>query len=640
MLTNSEKQTYDILKQYFDHIVLVLNVGSMIQLNNIEKDQKTSILISYYPGMEAGNAIVDVLVGDVNPSAHLTSTWAKTINDYPTTSTFIENINYVKYKEGLFVGYRYFEEDENTQSKVVFPFGHGLSYTTFKLENNCTFDKDKKLFIVNSIVKNTGKVKGKQVVQVYAKKPQNENFVKVKRELVAFGKTKDIEGGQSETLTMTFDLNYLSSYDDLNVTGHKACYILEKGDYEIYVGDSIAATRDNKNLVFTYSHNETTVLECFTNKLTPNDKDVENANIKPNFDDLFTENDFDSYNQNQEKGKLRLLSTIDENMNIFNDENKKIINLQEEINEINFKSVLENKYTMKQLVEAMTDEELAFLSYGKNGHIFMADGAFGGNYKEDMTGKYNIPYVDTDDGPAGLRQADEKMQSTAFPAASALASSFDLEMMEKIGEIIGKEARYINVHVWLAPAINIHRNPLCGRNFEYFSEDPYLSGKLAAALIKGVQSKRVAATIKHFALNNKETNRKESDSRCSERVIREIYLKGFEIAIKESNPWSVMTAYNRINGILAGENYELVTGILRDEWKYDGLVMTDWDANSKNDKEAHAGTSVKMPRNKNTTKTILEGLKQGTVTREELERNILYELNMIAKTSSIDSLFS
>ena len=440
MLTNSEKQTYDILKQYFDHIVLVLNVGSMIQLNNIEKDQKTSILISYYPGMEAGNAIVDVLVGDVNPSAHLTSTWAKTINDYPTTSTFIENINYVKYKEGLFVGYRYFEEDENTQSKVVFPFGHGLSYTTFKLENNCTFDKDKKLFIVNSIVKNTGKVKGKQVVQVYAKKPQNENFVKVKRELVAFGKTKDIEGGQSETLTMTFDLNYLSSYDDLNVTGHKACYILEKGDYEIYVGDSIAATRDNKNLVFTYSHNETTVLECFTNKLTPNDKDVENANIKPNFDDLFTENDFDSYNQNQEKGRLRLLSTIDENMNIFNDENKKIINLQEEINEINFKSVLENKYTMKQLVEAMTDEELAFLSYGKNGHIFMADGAFGGNYKEDMTGKYNIPYVDIDDGPAGLRQADEKMQSTAFPAASALASSFDLEMMEKIGEIIGKEA--------------------------------------------------------------------------------------------------------------------------------------------------------------------------------------------------------
>jgi beta-glucosidase len=191
MLTNSEKQTYDILKQYFDHIVLVLNVGSMIQLNNIEKDQKTSILISYYPGMEAGNAIVDVLVGDVNPSAHLTSTWAKTINDYPTTSTFIENINYVKYKEGLFVGYRYFEEDENTQSKVVFPFGHGLSYTTFDMKNKCEFDSDKKNFKVTSTIKNTGQKSGKQVVQVYVKKPQNEKFVKVQRELVAFGKTKN-----------------------------------------------------------------------------------------------------------------------------------------------------------------------------------------------------------------------------------------------------------------------------------------------------------------------------------------------------------------------------------------------------------------------------------------------------------------
>ena len=660
MLSESEINTYDLLKKYFDHIVVVLNVGSVIELNGMEKDEKTSILISFYPGVEAGNAIADVLVGDINPSGHLTDTWASKIEDYPTTSSFIENDLYVKYKEGLFVGYRYFEEDREKQSKVVFPFGHGLSYTSFDLENNCLFDKRTKMFTITSKVTNIGNRKGKQVVQVYVKKPENNKFIKVQRELVTFGKTKELDVGESETLTMKFNVDYLASYDDIGVTGNPAAYILEKGFYEIYVGDSVASTRDTKNLLCTYIHKHFNVTQQLTNRLFPSDPEVLDANIKPNFENLFSKNDFEKYNRKQTgKSNYNLFiqnnpkennfrKLIENNTAKFDDKNEYSILPTNKFSEINFKTVLEKNYTMEQLVESMSNEELAFLSYGKPSFINNGNGIIGGLYNSNMTGKYNIPYAETVDGPAGISQSELKMGSTAFPCATALASSFDLNLIQKVGEEIAKEARTINCNILLAPSINIHRNPLCGRNFEYYSEDPYLTGKVAAAFIKGVQSKRVSATLKHFALNNKETNKNgdsdefeklSSDSRVSERVMREIYLKGFEIAIKEGNPWSLMTSYNGINGMKASESYDLLTGILREEWKYEGLVMTDWDNRSKNDREAHAGSGVKMPSNIDGSETILNGLKQGTVTRKDLKRNVLYILNTLAKTSCIDSLY-
>ena len=660
MLSDSEIKTYDLLKKYFDHIVVVLNVGSVIELNGMEKDEKTSILISFYPGVEAGNAIADILVGDINPSGHLTDTWASKIEDYPTTSSFIESDSYVRYNEGLFVGYRYFEEDNEKQSKVVFPFGHGLSYTSFDFENNCLFDTRTKIFTITSKVTNIGNRKGKQVVQVYVKKPENSKFIKVQRELIGFGKTKELDVGESETLTMKFNVDSLASYDDIGVTGNPASYVLEKGYYEIYVGDSVASTRDSKNLLCTYIHKHFNVSQQLTNRLFPSDSEVLDANIKPNFEKLFSNNDFEKYNIMQ-KGKLNFNLFIQNNLqennfrHLIENNSVKFDNKDEysilptnKFSEINFKSVLEKNYTMEQLVESMTNEELAFLSYGKPSFINNGNGIIGGLYNSDITGKYNIPYAETVDGPAGIRQSELKMGSTAFPCATALASSFDLDLIQKVGEEIAKEARSINCNILLAPSINIHRSPLCGRNFEYYSEDPYLTGKIAAAFIKGVQSKRVSATLKHFALNNKETNRNgeldsleslSSDSRVSERVMREIYLKGFEIAIKEGNPWSLMTSYNRINGMKASESYDLLTGILREEWKYEGLVMTDWDNRSKNDREAHAGSGVKMPSNIDGSETILNGLKQGTVTRKDLKRNVLYTLNTIAKTASIDSLY-
>jgi beta-glucosidase len=650
LLSDSEIDTYNSIIKYFDKVVIILNVGSVIELNDIEKNEKTTILISWLPGMEAGNAIADVLVGDVNPSGHLTDTWAKTINDYPTTSTFLESPMYVKYKEGLFVGYRYFEEDEEKQKKVIFPFGHGLSYTTFKLENNCEFNKEQKIFTITSKVTNTGEKSGKQVVQVYVKKPQNEKFVKVQRELIAFNKTKELEPGESQTLTLKFDLYYLASYDDTGVTGNKACYVLEEGDYLIYVGNSVSDTRNENSLLYTHKQDKLIVTQKLNNRLVPHDPDVANANTKPDFRKLFFDNKKNNNNKeivNDEKIILKQENEIQINEN---EEKNQYSNLPTDVfNEINFKSVLEKKHKMEELVDLLSNEELAFLSYGKPGTIRHGTGIIGGFYNSGPTAKYNIPYGDTNDGPAGLRQSEISMASTAWPCSTALASSFDLDLIKKVGEETGKEARKLGCSFWLAPGMNIHRSPLCGRNFEYYSEDPFLTGKMASAITKGLQSKRVSITLKHFAVNNKEYNRNgdedkisklASDSRMAERVAREIYLKGFEIAVKEGKPWSIMTSYNRINSMKTAESYDLLTGILRDEWKYDGLVMTDWGTKSKNDREAHAGGTVKMPNNNDGTKTILDGIIEGSVTREDLKRNILYMFNTLAKTACIDALFN
>ena len=658
LLSKRELDTFDSIKKYFDKIVLVLNVPSVIELNGLEQDKNVSILIAFLPGMEAGNAIADILVGDVNPSGHLTDTWAKTIDDYPTTSTFSENIKYVKYKEGIFVGYRYFEDNAETQKKVVFPFGYGLSYTTFNIESKCEYDQNKKIFTVTSKVTNTGKRSGKQVVQVYVKKPENKTFIKAQRELVAFNKTKEIKPGEVQELTMTFELKYLSSYDDIGVTGNPACYVLDKGYYDIYVGDSVMATRNAQNIIYTYTQNEIEVLEKLTNRLIPKDPDVFDANTKPDFNDLFFDNDQENYEctkdniinnnyhyseNNEENRHLNIKSLIKDNL--VENENTNLPT--DRINTINFKTVLTRNYTLEQLVDTMTNEELAFLSFGKIATIRDGTGIIGGYYNSGPTGKYNIPFGDTLDGPAGLRQSEVKMGSTAWPCSTALASTFDVEILKKVGEETGKEARKVGCSFWLAPGMNIHRNPLCGRNFEYYSEDPVLSGKMAAAITKGVQSKRVSITLKHFAFNNKEENRNgdkdayylASDSRMAERTAREIYLKGFEIAIKEAKPWSIMSSYNRMNSMKTAESYDLLTEILRNEWGYDGLVMTDWDTKSHNDIEAHSGSSVKMPDNKESTITIMTGLIKGTVTRNDLKRNIIYMLNTLGKTAAIDSLF-
>ena len=650
LISDTELNTFNALIKYFDKIVVILNVGSVIELQDIEKNEKTSILISFLPGMESGNAIADVLIGKANPSGHLTDTWAKTIADYPTTATFTESIQYVKYKEGLFVGYRYFEEDGTTQGKVVFPFGHGLSYTQFSMDNKCQFNQEKNIFEIQSEIKNIGKFSGKQVIQIYAKKLQNEKFIKVQRELVAFAKTKELQPGESQILSLNVELDYLASYDDTGVTGNRACYVLEKGEYILYAGFSVADTRVDKSIIYRYTQNELKVVQKLKNRVVPHDPEVADANTKPIFSKLFNNDNTKKekkINDNYRKEKTYNYTKVKQTL-LDNNQNTYTELPIDKFNEINFKSVLEKKYTMEQLVDSMSNEELTFLSYGKSPKIRAGTGIIGGFYNAGITGKYRIPGGDTLDGPAGLRQSEVSMGSTGWPCSTALASSFDIDLIKKVGEETGKEARKIGCFFWLAPAINIHRNPLCGRNFEYYSEDPYLTGMMASAITQGLQSKRVSITLKHFAVNNKEQNRNgdddkqynlASDSRMAERVAREIYLRGFEIAVKKADPWSIMTSYNRMNGMKTAESYDLLTGILRDEWGYKGLVMTDWGTRSKNDREAHAGNGVKMPNNGDGSATILNGLISGSVTRDDLKKNILYVFNTLSKTAAIDKLF-
>ena len=640
-LSDSEIETYNLLNKYFDHIVLVLNIGSFIELNNIEKDKKTSILICFYPGFEGGNAIADVLLGDENPSGHLSVTWAKKIEDYPTTKTFLESQKYVKYKEGLFVGYRYFEDDEQKQSKVIFPFGHGLSYTKFDLENKAIFENGN--FIINSKVTNIGKKSGKHVVQIYVRKPQNSKFIKVERELIAFAKTKELKAGESETLNIKFNLNDLASFDDTGVTGNRACYILEKGNYQIYIGNSVADTRNPNNLIYTYIHNKLIIVKKLTNKLVPQDPDVFDSNIKPYFENFINNENKKQENNIKEKILISLNDNNDKDRNAFSEFPTNIFN------EINFKTVLQKKYKMEQLVDSMTNEELAFLSYGKKNNIRGGKVMVGGFYNSGLTGKYNIPSGDILENSGGLTQSEIIMSSTSWPSAIALASSFDVDLIVKIGEKIGKEARKIKSSFWLSPGLNIHRNPLCGKNYEYFSEDPILAGKMGSALTKGIQSKRISIVLRSLAFDNKVENSNGEydrsnlaiDSRMSERVAREIYLKPFELAIKEGNPWTIMTSNNRINNMKTSESYELITSILRDEWEYKGVVMSGWYSNSIHDREVSAGISVKLPNNNpQESQTILDGLKKGTISRMQLKKNILYLFNTLSKTASIDSLFN
>ena len=303
---------------------------------------------------------------------------------------------------------------------------------------------------------------------------------------------------------------------------------------------------------------------------------------------------------------------------------------------------------MNQLVDSMNLEELIFLSYGKQKSIREGKVVIGGLYNSGITSKYNIPYADILDGPGGLSHSEISLQSTSWPCSTALASSFDPALIQKIGEKIGKESRKIKNYFWISPGLNIQRNPLYGNNHELFSEDPFLSGKIASFLTKGVQSKRVSIVLKSFAFDNKiqnsngeyDRNNLPLDSRIAERVAREIYLKAFKIAIKEGKPWSIMTSTNRINNMKTSESYELLTIILREEWKYEGFVMTGWYSNSKHDREMHAGVSVKIPNNNpEKSNTILNGLIKGTVTINHLKRNILYFLNNLSKTACIDSLF-
>jgi len=566
VLSDNEKKMVSSVCEGFENVIVLLNTGAMIDTSWFADNSKIgAALMTGQGGMEGGSAVADILVGDVTPSGKLVDTCAASFDDYPSSEGFHESEDYVKYTEDIFVGYRYFETIPGKKERVVYPFGYGLSYTSFEISNLSAALLNGKI-MVSADVKNTGNYSGKEVLQVYYGAPCGK-ITKPARELCAFKKTKLLLPGESETVTMSFDINSMASYDDMGAV-QKSAYVLEKGDYRIYVGNNV---RDAKELEYKYSLGEDVITEQLTGYCTPR-----------NLGKRLTAT-----------GEYIEIPDCNEPLTDFPCDYVCERNIPENKEDIKtLYDVAEGKVSLDDFISQLTDEEMKELLIGKvSTGVSNTDGVGG-------LPKYGIPAPMTIDGPAGVRIYPETgIRTTAFPVATMLACTWNEELVERVGVAGALEAKENNLSIWLTPALNIHRSPLCGRNFEYYSEDPFVSGKMAAAMVRGIQSQNIAATPKHFACNNKETNRKESDSIVSERAIREIYIKGFEICVKESKPRVIMTSYNIINAVRASENAELITGILRGEWGYDGLVITDWVNHASRTKEVLAGNDIHMPAN-------------------------------------------
>ncbi len=569
-LSESEKNMVNTVCKNFDKVIVLLNAGSMIDTSWFSDNNKIdAALMIWQGGMEGGLAAADILVGDATPSGKLVDTCAKNFDDYPSSAGFHESDDYVKYTEDIFVGYRYFETIPGMKERVVYPFGYGLSYTEFEIKNisaHKTCDK----IIISADVKNIGKYCGKEVVQVYYSAPEGK-ITKPARELCAFSKTKQLAPGESETLIMSFNINDMASYDDIGNI-EKSAYVMEAGEYKIYVGTNV---RNAKEIEFKYVLKENKICQKLTEYCKPT-KLSERLTATGEYinvpDEEYTPKTFectyecDTKIPNEGEGKKQLID------------------------------VANGKVSLDDFIAQLSDYELLSLLVGqKNTGVANTDGM--GNLPE-----YGVPAPMTVDGPAGVRiNPCTGIRTTAFPIATMLACTWNIDILERVGVAGALETKENNLSMWLTPALNIHRSPLCGRNFEYYSEDPFVSGKMAAAMVRGIQSQRIVATPKHFACNNKESNRKESNSILSERALREIYLKGFEICVKESNPKLIMTAYNIINNVRASENAELITGILRGEWGYKGLVTTDWWNTAEKSAEVLAGNDIRMPSTANGT---------------------------------------
>lgn len=588
-----ERMVNDVLSR-FKNIIVVINAGAQTDSEWYHSnDRISSVLYAWQGGMEGGLAIADILCGDVNPSGKLADTFAKRFSDYPSSESFNESDNYVKYYEDIYVGYRYFETVSDAYDRVNYPFGFGLSYTSFDI-SDIRVHEDCGSIKISAAVTNTGAMSGKEVVQVYYSAPQGR-LGKPALELGAFKKTDLLAPGETRRVFMEMPVEFMASYDDLGKIQHSA-YTLEKGSYRFYIGNSV---RNTVKADFEYIVPEDVITEQLTRRAAPS------------------------------KLEKRMLSDGSfESMPSFESCTERTAPMASDASAPAEKAMLidvfEGKLTLDEFMKQLTDDEVIGLLYGQP-NTGVADTSGMGNLE-----KYGIPNVMTADGPAGLRIVpDRGVTTTAFPCATLLACSWDPELIYRIGVAGAKEAKENNIGIWLTPAMNIHRNPLCGRNFEYFSEDPLITGKMAAAKVRGIQSQHIAASAKHLCANNKEVDRYESDSIVSERALREIYLKGFEICVKESQPWTVMSSYNLINGTRASENYDIITGILRDEWDFKGMVTTDWVNHADETKEILAGNDIKMPFGFHDS--VRESLNEGRLTRADLEVCAKRLLEMIMK---------
>ena len=592
-LSDLEKDLITKAGKLFNKVIIVINSGATIDCEFLaENDDVDAILFGWQGGLEGGAAIADIICGDVNPSGKLADTIAKSYDYFPCKDDFWECFDHLDYSDDIYVGYRYFETIPGAKEYVRYPFGFGLSYTTFEITSKVALENEGKIVAVAN-VKNTGNVAGKEVVQLYYSAPQGK-LGKPARELGAFKKTKLLAPGEEETLVLTFDINNMASFDDLGKV-QKSAYILEKGTYAFYMGTDV---RSAEKIDFEYTANEDIVTLQLKNWCKP----------------------FKLQKRMLADGSFENLPTGEESY--FYAENKPT-DAKVPVKEVKFDLVGE-EITMDEFVKQFTLDELMYFVGGQAPTGVANTGCFGPLKRLD------VPAVPTADGPAGLRlEPATGIPTTAWPCATLLACTWDPDLIFEVGAAGGAEVRENNLGVWLTPALNIHRDPLCGRNFEYYSEDPLVAGKSASAATRGIQSKKVAVSMKHFACNNKEANRMGCDSRISERALREIYLKGFEIAVKEADPWTVMSSYNLINGQHTSESYELLTGILRDEWGFKGMVTTDWGVKNDPVKEVKAGNDMKM--HCGYPEDLKAAYDEGKLTRADLELCVKRILEMFTK---------
>lgn len=616
-LTHAEQEMVNTVKQNFARVIVVMNVGGMVDTSWFHDDaQIQSVLMAWQGGMEGGLATAELLAGEGNPSGKLSDTFARELNDYPSTYNFHESEKYVEYTDDIYVGYRYFETIPGAKEKVNYPFGFGLSYTQFTLgESQISIEGDQIRCMVS--VTNTGAMAGKEVVQAYYGAPQGK-LGKAARVLCAFAKTRLLQPGETQLMTLCWKIADMASYDDCGKVC-KSAYVLEQGEYRFYIGTSVRDAVENATV---YTAAKDIVTQQLTSRLAPTSL-TKRMLADGTYEELETTEPVDT-----DANELEKMTT--EEMEAFAPKTEgrarwRLWGDKTPDKQHHFLiEAAEGKITLEEFMAQLSDEQLAELLGGQP-NTGVANTFGFGNLPD-----YGVPNIMTADGPAGLRINPEcGVCTTAWPCSTLIACTWNPEVAQKVGAAGGAEVKENNIAVWLTPAVNIHRSPLCGRNFEYYSEDPYLAGKMASAMVKGIQSNHVGATVKHFALNNKETNRKNSDSRASERAIREIYLKAFEIIVKEAAPWAIMSSYNIVNGRRTSENHELLTDVLRGEWGFEGAVTTDWWTNGEHYKEVAAGNDIKMATG--FPERLMEALHKGIITRAELETCAKRVLNLILK---------
>ena len=642
LLSSEEHEAIRLLCEQHRRVIVVINSGGLIDLSFMDEfPQIKGLIYMGQPGMEAGNALADVLSGAVNPSAHLTDSWAYHYEDYPNSKTFSHrdgNTDKEYYHEGIYVGYRYFDTFE---VPVRYCFGYGLSYTSFALRMvNVSFirlnTRQTALRLVVEVT-NTGSLPGREVVQIYASCPQ-KNMTKEYRRLVGFAKSEELAPGKSQDVEILVSMQMLASYSE-----QAPGWILDCGTYGFFMGDSLdnarfaASVELTQHILLKKTGNICPLQEPLEELACPAERVQERraqwhalvyrhpAIVVPT-QMLFTRRVF-YYGSETERVKPEALE-------------------------------LARSLSAEQLISLVTGDPGRAQGAGLLGD---AGSMVPGSAAETSAciADQAVPSLVLADGPAGLRltkkyyTVDGKVQQlpveasmedgylyrpegqpqgevhyqlcTAFPTGSQLAQSWDLALLREIGEAVAEEMRLFSVNLWLAPGMNIHRNPLCGRNFEYYSEDPLLAGRFAAAITDGVQKQGdCGTTIKHFACNNQEDNRTGSDSIVSERALREIYLTGFEIAVRESAPKAIMTSYNLINGVHAANNYDLCTSVVRDEWRYGGVIMTDWVTTLQGEDCTaagcmRAGNDLVMPGAKMDQENLEKELAEGSITMEQLQ---------------------